>query len=52
LPVQSGDTVEIDFTTYNFPIEFSVAAASANLVFPEKARNTRLTRRWSWLAKL
>ena len=38
VPVQAGDTVEIDSTAYNFPIEFSVAAASANLVFPEKDR--------------
>ena len=38
LPVQAGDTVEIDSTAYNFPIEFSVAAASANLVFPEKSQ--------------
>ncbi|MEQ8200851.1 MAG: hypothetical protein ABRQ24_05455 [Syntrophomonadaceae bacterium] len=36
LAVQAGDTVEIDATAYNFPIEFSVTAVSSNLVFPEK----------------
>ncbi len=35
LAVKADDTVEIDSTAYNFPIEFGVATVSSNLVFPE-----------------
>ncbi len=36
--VDAGDTIEIDATAYNFPIEFNIAAVSSNLAFPEKGQ--------------
>lgn len=35
LQVQAGDVIEIDASYYNFPISFTIASTSANLVFPQ-----------------
>lgn len=34
--VNAGDTVEIDASSYNFPIDFTITSGSANLSFPVK----------------
>lgn len=34
--VNAGDTVEIDASSYNFPIDFTITSGSANLGFPVK----------------
>ncbi len=34
--LNAGDTVEIDARKYNYPVEFTIASASANLAFPVK----------------
>lgn len=36
--VCAGDTIEVDATAYNFPIDFNIAAVSSNLAFPEKGQ--------------
>ncbi len=36
--IQAGDTIEVDATAYNFPIDFNIAAVSSNLAFPEKGQ--------------
>ncbi|MDD4801417.1 MAG: hypothetical protein PHF24_00550 [Syntrophomonas sp.] len=36
IEVNAGDTVEIDSTAYNFPIDYKVMAVSSNLAFPDE----------------
>ncbi|MFA7076815.1 MAG: hypothetical protein WC147_00160 [Syntrophomonas sp.] len=35
IEIDAGDTVEIDSTAYNFPIEYEIAAVSSNLAYPK-----------------
>lgn len=36
--INAGDTIEIDSTAYNFPIDYKVTAVSSNLAFPEQGQ--------------
>jgi len=36
--ISAGDTVEIDSTAYNFPIDYKVDAVSSNLAYPGKGQ--------------
>ncbi|HQA06651.1 MAG TPA: hypothetical protein PLM20_03560 [Syntrophomonadaceae bacterium] len=36
LEVMAGDTIEIDSTAYDFPINYRISSVSDNLSFPEK----------------
>lgn len=36
LEVMAGDTIEIDSTSYDFPINYRITSVSENLSFPEK----------------
>ena len=36
LEVMAGDTIEIDSTAYDFPIDYRIRSVSDNLSFPEK----------------
>jgi hypothetical protein len=36
--INAGDTVEIDSTAYNFPIDYKVMAVSSNLAFPDQGQ--------------
>lgn len=36
--INAGDTLEIDSSAYNFPIDFKVTAVSSNLAFPEQGQ--------------
>ena len=38
IPLMAGDTIEIDCTSYNFPVEFSIDTTSENLAWPEKGK--------------
>ena len=35
IEINAGDTVEIDSTAYNFPIDYEIAAVSSNLAYPK-----------------
>ena len=34
LDINAGDTVEIDSTAYNFPIDYKIVSVSSNLAYP------------------
>ncbi|MDD3364767.1 MAG: hypothetical protein PHZ03_07295 [Syntrophomonas sp.] len=34
IDIMAGDTVEIDSTAYNFPIDYKIVSVSSNLAFP------------------
>lgn len=36
--INAGDTIEIDSTAYNFPIDYKVMAVSSNLAFPNQGQ--------------
>lgn len=36
--LNAGDTLEIDSSAYNFPIDYKVTAVSANVAFPESGQ--------------
>lgn len=36
IDINAGDTVEIDSTAYNFPIEYEIVEVSSNLAYPER----------------
>jgi len=36
IEVMAGDTIEIDSTSYDFPISYRITSVSENLSFPEK----------------
>jgi hypothetical protein len=36
--INAGDTIEIDSTAYNFPIDYKVTAVSSNLASPEQGQ--------------
>ncbi len=36
LKIMAGDVVEIDSTSYNFPVEYNITKISDNLSFPER----------------
>ncbi|MGR6836520.1 hypothetical protein [Syntrophomonas erecta] len=38
LQLMAGDVVEIDSTSYNFPVEYRISKSSDNLSFPEKGK--------------
>lgn len=36
--INAGDTLEIDSSAYNFPIDYKVTAVSSNVAFPEQGQ--------------
>lgn len=38
IDIDAGDTIEIDSTAYNFPIDYKVIAVSSNLAYPEQGQ--------------
>lgn len=52
LAVQAGDTVEIDATAYDFPVEFRVTAVSSNLVFPDRSQSYTANRTMVMVGKV
>jgi hypothetical protein len=35
IDIRAGDTVEIDSTAYNYPIDYKIVSVSSNLAFPD-----------------
>ena len=35
----AGDTIEIDSTAYNFPLNYKIEAVSANLAYPQRGQS-------------
>lgn len=38
IDVKAGDTIEIDSTAYNFPIQYNITAVSSNVAYPESGQ--------------
>jgi len=37
--VNAGDTVEVDSTAYNFPLNYKIEAVSSNLAYPQRGQS-------------
>lgn len=38
IDIKAGDTIEIDSTAYNFPIQYKITEVSSNLAYPESGQ--------------